>query len=659
MNNYLNKFFLLLFLLIITSGFCKLYSNDALKLNNNFQRELLSNHLDVFQEKETELTIDDIAGEKYLKKFTRITYPEIDLDLTGNRYWFRFSLHNESGSDKKYIIEFDNPYLNSLEFYDFDENNNFTLTKSGSKYPFNSRKHLQRKIIFETFIKNGETKNYYFNIEPINSTGFYCAVSEYNYFFERESINRLILGVFAGILLTVILFNITVFFMSGNVSYLYFALFSICFTFFLTNESGYSFQYIWPDTPEINQWSKQTIGTLSLIFFFLFSQKFLHLKKLIPRINKMITVLFLISLVFITGLGLIHSKFMLKGLEYGGRIFPVIFLIISIVVLKKKYKPARIYLFSFLFITIASMLYYLSIVSIIPFKFAIVMLFFTALIISVTTMGFSLLDKYIMINKELALDRDILKERNELINNELQLAENIQHRLIPEKSPVENIHAIYYPIDKIGGDFYDFISFRDSEKIGIFISDVSGHGVPAAFVTMLIKSMVLQAGELREDPAKLLWFLNNSLFHLTAENFATCFYGIYDKATNHLLYSNAGHPSPLIIKDGKIKELEGEIEVPIAMWNEEEIIELGKVYQNDETYLEPDSKLLLFTDGLPDTRMMSNKKKFYKEERMTQVLSQNSNLKAKDYLISLMQDLISFREGYVFDDDICIICVDV
>jgi sigma-B regulation protein RsbU (phosphoserine phosphatase) len=53
---------------------------------------------------------------------------------------------------------------------------------------------------------------------------------------------------------------------------------------------------------------------------------------------------------------------------------------------------------------------------------------------------------------------------------------------MPVEKPADFIFSLYKPMEMVGGDFYDFIKFRDNRKIGIFLSDVSGHGLAAAFI---------------------------------------------------------------------------------------------------------------------------------------------------------------------------------
>ncbi len=112
--------------------------------------------------------------------------------------------------------------------------------------------------------------------------------------------------------------------------------------------------------------------------------------------------------------------------------------------------------------------------------------------------------------EELEAVNERLVEAQNLILEELELARRIQHHLIPRVPPGNlNSAAHYLPMEQVGGDFFDYIHFRDSDNIGIFMSDVSGHGVPAALITSMLKSFILQAGVRRENPAAMLEYVND------------------------------------------------------------------------------------------------------------------------------------------------------
>jgi hypothetical protein len=94
-------------------------------------------------------------------------------------------------------------------------------------------------------------------------------------------------------------------------------------------------------------------------------------------------------------------------------------------------------------------------------------------------------------NRDLENERNELKLYNDQFNEELEMARDIQQTLVPVENSDENIYSIYRPMAPVGGDFFDFLKYREKEKTGIFISDVAGHGVPAALIASMQKSIIL------------------------------------------------------------------------------------------------------------------------------------------------------------------------
>jgi HAMP domain-containing protein len=156
---------------------------------------------------------------------------------------------------------------------------------------------------------------------------------------------------------------------------------------------------------------------------------------------------------------------------------------------------------------------------------------------------------------ELEKEREELALKNNIIQNDLHLARKIQQGLVPVSSPLPCISFLYKPMEQVGGDFYDFIRFRDRHKTGIFICDVSGHGVSAAFITTMIKTAILQSGERKENPAELLTYINDLLCGQTAGNFITALYCIWFPDERRVLYANAGHPQPYLVSDSGVSRL--------------------------------------------------------------------------------------------------------
>lgn len=260
--------------------------------------------------------------------------------------------------------------------------------------------------------------------------------------------------------------------------------------------------------------------------------------------------------------------------------------------------------------------------------------------------------------EELQAERNELKDRIDIMNNELETARLIQKKLIPDKRPNKFIYAMYKPMEAVGGDLLDFIKFRDENKIGIFISDVSGHGVPAALITSMIKSCILESKNFANDPALLLLHLNQLLADQTEENFVTAFYGVYDNSNRSIIYSNAGHHPPSIILKNRIVVLDRAKSIPLGIMNNGDLLMDGKGYSNCKVILPEKSKILLYTDGLMEAKNPNNRTIEFSDEFQERILKLKM-LDSKHFIETLYGELTVFRGSESFDDDICIICVDV
>lgn len=259
---------------------------------------------------------------------------------------------------------------------------------------------------------------------------------------------------------------------------------------------------------------------------------------------------------------------------------------------------------------------------------------------------------------ELQVERNNLKIRNEIMENDLKMAKQIHEKLLPVNNPSEFISSLYKPMDLVGGDFFDFIKFRDSGKTGIFLSDVSGHGLAAAFITSMIKTIILQAGEKKLDPAELLKYINDILNDQIGGNFVTAFYGIYDSETRKFLFSNAGHNPPFIITDRGISLLQGNKTMPLAVMKNSFLIK-NKEYKNAEVTLPAGSKVLLYTDGFTECRPSNRRNITFEDNNINGLFKENLHHPCGVFINNLYLKLIDFRGNELFEDDVCLICLDV
>ncbi|MEA3225999.1 MAG: PP2C family protein-serine/threonine phosphatase [Planctomycetota bacterium] len=138
----------------------------------------------------------------------------------------------------------------------------------------------------------------------------------------------------------------------------------------------------------------------------------------------------------------------------------------------------------------------------------------------------------------------------ELIKADLNRAQVIQRKFLPDLTSgrlSEHVNWTFHfdPVEEVGGDYYD-VQHLDDDRIAILFSDVSGHGMAAAFVTCILKTTFASWIESKIELSEFVDLLNSTLCSLTpVGNFAAVFVGIYSCSTGELCYVNGGHhPQP-------------------------------------------------------------------------------------------------------------------
>ncbi len=265
--------------------------------------------------------------------------------------------------------------------------------------------------------------------------------------------------------------------------------------------------------------------------------------------------------------------------------------------------------------------------------------------------------------QELERERNELKKRNQEIEQDLRFAKNIQRQVIPSASRDPRLGLFYKPMDQLGGDFFDITEFREPDRIAFFVSDVSGHGIPASLVTMIIKSILVQQRASVARPSAVMARMNRILFDMTLGNFVTGFLGYMDLSGGVLTYANAGHNHPVLVSDAGVRPVvPSRKHIPMAIMGNEELGTRGLDFADDQIVLEPGTKLLIYTDGLteavPVVTPPGVEEKDFESAAFRDALMKHRKLPAQEFIGAIYRELESFRGSDRFEDDICMICYD-
>ena len=244
--------------------------------------------------------------------------------------------------------------------------------------------------------------------------------------------------------------------------------------------------------------------------------------------------------------------------------------------------------------------------------------------------------------------RLVARERErQRLEQEINIARDIQQALLPRNFgdyPHLSVVGCNFPCLAVGGDYFDVFPLSDN-RTAFLIADVSGKGLGAAILTTMLQG-ALSGLTLGTDPARVLTHLNRFLCsHAEVGRYATMFFGILDDV-GHLEYINAGHPSPILLRNGVAQDAFTEGSFPVGLVPEAE-------YATVSVKLEPGDTLVLFSDGV--TEAMDPCDELFSVGRLREVVVGHQDTALDEIQKQILEAVANFAQGASQADDLTLL----
>jgi sigma-B regulation protein RsbU (phosphoserine phosphatase) len=209
-------------------------------------------------------------------------------------------------------------------------------------------------------------------------------------------------------------------------------------------------------------------------------------------------------------------------------------------------------------------------------------------------------------------------------------------------------------MEKLGGDFFCFYPLGN-DTLGVFICDVSGHGIGSSLFDALLKSitdrLLIKFGE---SPADFITQLNLELMGHMSSFYITGIYGLFTHTpgSDEILfsYANGAHPGPILAKkNGKI-QLHSAKSTLIGINN-------NIVYNTNTITMDRGDRLFLYTDGIPETSNPMHEIVGF-EDSLLELFKKSHQLTLGDNLNSIISQVARFRDGAMITDDMLILGIE-
>ena len=267
------------------------------------------------------------------------------------------------------------------------------------------------------------------------------------------------------------------------------------------------------------------------------------------------------------------------------------------------------------------------------------------------------------LRQELGRRNRQLEAANERMQQDLDAAARVQQALLPTSLPESDRILIawqYYPCDELAGDSLN-VHRLGPRYISLYVVDVSGHGVPAALLSVSVtrslepsadpSCLVSGPDAAVASPAEVARRLN-TLYPMESNGklYFTMIYGVLDLETGRFRFISAGHPGPILVRPGSPPE---QIVVPSLVIGAFQDVN----YSDSEVQLEAGDRLYLFSDGLYEET--NDKDQQFQVSRLMNALATRVGDPLEASLEFVRQDLVAWHGTDDFTDDFSILAFEM
>ena len=255
---------------------------------------------------------------------------------------------------------------------------------------------------------------------------------------------------------------------------------------------------------------------------------------------------------------------------------------------------------------------------------------------------------------EISQARVTAERSRDRLDRELASAGDMQKMILPPSLPIDprvQFAAHYQTSRHAGGDYYDVMPI-DANRFALVVIDVSGHGASAAIVMAMIRAVIHTDKTPCSDPSTVLKRVNAHFKYLwDTAMYATASVAVLDLTRSVIRVASAGHPPPIVIRDGRVAELPvvngmtlfwGELADPVVI----------------EEQLHPGDRVVFYTDGITD-RVRPDDERFETPRLMGALQLACRDEDVASMVEALRRDLEAFADGEEPDDDQTVLAMEI
>lgn len=366
------------------------YSFKKIIIDKSLHAALIAREVYYIEDRKGNLEFQDVL---YSNRFRSYQKDIVDFKVSESMFWLKFTVVNVNNPNS-ILLEIIQPLLQNVDFYYPDTGNQYQLIAAGQKYPFNFRKYRQStNFVFNLAIKPGDEKTYFLKISGHQQVLVPIKIVTKNSLDATMSYRNFWFGIYCGIILVMVLYNLFVYLSIRDRSYIYYVLHTLFVGLTQASLLGYAYQYLWPGFPWFGNYSTFLFTCLVSIVGIQFLIEFLHLKVNAAKIFFILKAFQVAYLVYIVISFAGYYSFTYAAILPTQSLIAFFILAVSIYSLYKGFAGARSYLIAWSALMLGIIIYVARDFGLLPYNSLTAYSLVIGSAAEITLLSFALADK--------------------------------------------------------------------------------------------------------------------------------------------------------------------------------------------------------------------------------------------------------------------------
>ncbi len=411
-----------------------LFAQESTVIDNQTTIYKIKNYI-LYEDKSNQTQINDLL----IDSLEHSDQTNLNIGLSYSTFWVKFEIINNT-SEPSLLLDVKHPTIDIVELYSYYPNKEKIIVQEISEYKdFAKRKHNHPNYLFDIYAPKNSSVTCFLKIksnEQINVPIYIgTSITTLKSIIDRE----LIMGMYMGIILVMLFYNMFVYITLSDKIYLYYVLYIFFVGLAQLSLHNYTYKLFWPEIPALTRYSAYLLPSLAGVTVTIFIQKFLKTKEGTKKIHNILNVI--IGLFIISAVLPLLKKYHIgyQGVQLSTAAISFFGLYVGFSRLRDGYKPAKYFILGWSALLIGALMYVLKDVGLLPYNFITVNSMQIGSAIEVVLLSFALADRINILKEEKeSAQAEELKQREENQEILLKQADTLKYKVEEATTELRN-----------------------------------------------------------------------------------------------------------------------------------------------------------------------------------------------------------------------------